>query len=118
MDWRELLDWMEPEEARTLLDERGAHAYAQALRAAGMPSAGAFRDPGCLDVLAALLPGLVGTPEEVMEGEQPAPKALDHDVGHLQVGRVAFPEAHDSLGRSQRQPLGGPNPRSVARRPF
>lgn len=69
MDWRDLLDWMEPEEARSLLDERGAYEYARALLAVGLPLAGAFTDPRCLDVLATVLLRLAGTPEAVLEGE-------------------------------------------------
>lgn len=69
MEWRELLDWMRPEEIRTLLDERGAYEYAQALRAAGLPRTGAFTEPSQPNVLAALLPRVTGTPEAVLEGK-------------------------------------------------
>lgn len=66
--WRDLLEYMTPEEARTLLDERGAFTYAETLRAVGLSLRAAFTDPAALDVLAELLPGLVGTPEDVLEG--------------------------------------------------
>lgn len=69
MDWRQLLDFMNPEEARALLDDRGAGEYARALGGAGLPLAGAFTDPGHLDVLATVLLRVAGTPEAVLEGE-------------------------------------------------
>lgn len=55
-DWRAFLDWMMPEERRSLLDtESAAVEYAQALRSAGLPTAGAFAD------------GPLGDPADVIE---------------------------------------------------
>jgi hypothetical protein len=67
--WLELIPYMEPDDLRMLLDERGAFRWAELLQAAGIPLAGAERDPRALELAAAVLAEMRGHPNDVLEGE-------------------------------------------------
>lgn len=69
--WRSLLPWMDDDELRQLLDERGAWMVGERLRGVGVP----VRVEGApIDLVAQVLAEIHGDPMRLMEGEPFASK--------------------------------------------